>query len=250
MYFTMALILLYIVKGAPVDLLSHIMLTAHMTQMAIYLLIVPIFIIKGIPVWLWKKFIQLPIIRSLLKFFTKPLISLVLFNALFSIYHIPIVFNMSKASPIAHTSISLLLFTAAFLMWFSLIPPVKEYDNLQPLQKIGLIFLNGVLITPACVLIIFAGEPLYAAYTSEGSWLQALSLCVPGDVLQGISTALSGPEMFSPLSIMADQQLGGIVMKGIQELTYGIVLGKVFFNWFSKDQFKIDPVTNNPAESN
>src|SRR5690625_2602327 len=59
LFFYSGLLLLYIVKGSPVDLLSHIMLSAHMTQLAIYFLVFPIFMIKGIPVWLWKKIIGL-----------------------------------------------------------------------------------------------------------------------------------------------------------------------------------------------
>src|SRR5690625_5665172 len=34
-YFYTSLVLLYLVKGSPVDLLSHIMLSAHMAQLAI-----------------------------------------------------------------------------------------------------------------------------------------------------------------------------------------------------------------------
>src|SRR5699024_995274 len=58
-FFYSGLLLLYIVKGSPVDLLSHIMLSAHMTQLAIYFLVFPIFILKGIPVWIWRKVIEL-----------------------------------------------------------------------------------------------------------------------------------------------------------------------------------------------
>src|SRR5699024_2834720 len=156
----------YAVKGAPIDVLSHIMMTAHMTQMAIFLIVAPLFIIKGIPVWIWKKIVEWPVIKQILALFTKPAISLLFFNGLFSLYHIPAVFDFSKASQIAHSGTSIILFIAAFLMWFSLMPPLKKYERLAPLPKIGFIFLNGLLITPACVLIIFAGEPLYASYTS------------------------------------------------------------------------------------
>lgn len=240
--FYLALILLYAVKGSPIDLLSHITLTAHMIQMAVYLLVVPILLLKGIPVWIWRKVIYAPVIRPAVSLLTKPLISLLLFNALFSLYHIPAIFNFAKSSPVAHTSISIVLFIAAFIVWFPLIAPLKELDRLQPLMKIGYIFANSVLITPACVLIIFSPDPLYLAYTQEGAWMQALSLCVPGDVLQGLTTSLSGPEMFTNLGTVEDQQLGGIIMKIMQEITYGIIMGSIFFKWFSKGSQKVDPM--------
>ena len=40
--FLLGMIVLYSVKGSPIDLLGHIMFTMHMTQMALLLLLVPI----------------------------------------------------------------------------------------------------------------------------------------------------------------------------------------------------------------
>src|SRR5690554_6056955 len=53
-YFLLNMLTLYIIKGSPLDLLSHIMFTMHMIQMAFLLLVIPIFVIKGIPWWIWK----------------------------------------------------------------------------------------------------------------------------------------------------------------------------------------------------
>jgi putative membrane protein len=38
------------------------------------------------------------------------------------------------------------------------------------------------------------------------------------------------------MSALHDQQLGGVIMKVIQEIIYGIMLGRVFFEWYRKDQ--------------
>lgn len=247
-FFYGGLVLLYAVKGAPVDLLSHIMLSAHMIQMALYYIVFPIFIIKGIPVWLWRKIVDRPVVKPVLKFFSFPLISLLLFNTLFSLYHLPVIFDFSKSSQVAHSSISVIILVAAFIVWWPILSPLKEFDRIPPLGKIFYIFANGVLITPACVLIIFADTPVYAAYTQDGAWLQALALCVPTGVLQGLTSSISGPEMFSPMTTLEDQQLGGIIMKVMQEITYGIILAKVFFQWFSPKSLQVDPLPANPYE--
>ena len=47
---------------------------------------------------------------------------------------------------------------------------------------------------------------------------------------------LSGPEMFTSMSLLHDQQLGGVLMKVIQETVYGFLLGRVFFEWYRQDQ--------------
>ncbi|WP_010097900.1 cytochrome c oxidase assembly factor CtaG [Ornithinibacillus scapharcae] len=244
-FFYSGLILLYIVKGSPIDLLTHITLTAHMIQMAIYLIIFPIFIVKGIPVWIWERVLLRPFIRPIIKVLTIPLISIILFNGLFSLYHLPAIFDLTKSSPVFHTSFHVLLLIFGFLVWFPIMSPVKEFEQIkQPLWKIFYIFGNSVLITPACVLIIFSDVPLFAAYSSTGAWIQALALCVPSDVLNGLTStfAISGPEMFSSMSTLEDQQLGGVIMKIMQEISYGVILAKVFYAWFSPETLKIDPL--------
>ncbi|WP_138415065.1 cytochrome c oxidase assembly factor CtaG [Aquibacillus sediminis] len=248
LYFYTGLLLLYIIKGSPIDLLAHILFTAHMIQMALYYLVLPILVIKGLPVWIWKKIFSAPIIKRILSVITRPLIALLLFNALFSMYHIPKVFDFAKGSPLAHAVITTVILVAAFCMWWPIFSPLQETKKLSALAKIGYIFANGVLITPACALIIFSGGPLYATYNEVGGWVQALSLCVPTSVLGELS--LTGPEMFSPMPLIEDQQLGGILMKVTQEIVYGAVLAHVFFGWFRNESERVDPLpTTNPTES-
>ncbi|WP_018932795.1 cytochrome c oxidase assembly factor CtaG [Gracilibacillus lacisalsi] len=239
-YFYSGLFLLYIIKGSPIDLLSHIMFTAHMIQMALYYLLFPILMIKGIPVWVWQNIFRLSVISPILRLLTKPLIALLLFNGLFSIYHIPVVFDYAKANDLSHTLITLTILVAAFIVWWPIFTPIKEMDTMSPLLKLGYIAANGILITPACALIIFANTTIYTTYSATGGWIQALALCVPEDVLSSLS--LSGPEMFSPLGILEDQQLGGIVMKITQEIIYGSILARIFFPWFRSGADKIDPL--------
>lgn len=249
-FFYSGLFILYLVKGAPIDLLAHIMLSAHMLQAAVYYLIFPILIIKGIPEWVWRKVVYLPVIKQIVNLITKPLIAMLLFNGLLSLYHMPVVFDFSKSSQIAHTSISTIILITAFAMWWKVVTPIKEMDTLNPLLKIGYIFGNGALLTPACALIIFASNPMFEAYSSDGAWIQAMSLCVPGDVLDGIQNTISGAEMFSPLSTVEDQQTGGIIMQTMLQIIYGIMIGVVFFGWFNRRSRTIDPLPSKDLSEN
>src|SRR5699024_6402866 len=126
-----------LIKGSPIDFMSHIMLRAHLIQMALLYFLVPIMLIRRLPVWMWRRFIRLPIIKPLFRFFTLPLIALALFNGLFLIYYIPVIFVFSKSSPTAHFIITLGLFIFAVFRWWPVVTPVKEMDVLQPLLKIG-----------------------------------------------------------------------------------------------------------------
>ncbi|MBO1003541.1 cytochrome c oxidase assembly factor CtaG [Pseudogracilibacillus auburnensis] len=241
-FFYSGMFILYIVKGSPVDLMSHIMMSAHMIQMSFLYFVVPIFIIRGLPVWMWEKFIHLPVIKLLFTFFTLPLIALAIFNSLFSMYHLPAIFDFSKSHAVFHFGISVILFIFAMFMWWPIVTPLKSQDKLNPLIKMGYLLGSILMVSIACALMIFSTKSLYLAYSSQGAWIQALSLCVPTDVLTGLSGTLSGAEMFSPLSAHEDQQLGGIIMMFLQQIIYGFVIAWIFFGWFSKKSLEVDPM--------
>ncbi len=60
-----------------------------------------------------------------------------------------------------------------------------------------------------------------------------MSLCV-GSGFDNLN--ITGPELFSSMSAVEDQRLGGVVMKILQEVIFAVVLGQVFFEWYRKDQ--------------
>ena len=101
-------------------------------------------------------------------------------------------------------------------MWCPVFCTLIEWKRMTDFQKMGYIFFNGVLLTPACALIIFSNSLLYPAYV-HGS--QAINFILP------------------PLQ---DQQLGGTLMKIIQEIVYGVALAYVFFRWYRKERKKDD----------
>jgi len=241
-FFYLGMLLLYAVKGAPIDILSHIMLSAHMIQMAILYFVIPILVIRGIPEWILRSFVNVPIVKPIFSFFTKPIIALAVFNCFFAIYHIPIIFDFSKSNQLVHIAVTLFFFATAVFMWWPVVTPLKEHNKLQPLLKMAFLVVSIFVVGIACALIIFSSAPMYAAYSSQGDWIQFLSLCVPPDILNGLSGDLSGPEMFSPLSTLEDQQLGGVIMLYLQQFIYGIILTWIFYSWFTKRSLEIDPL--------
>jgi len=240
-YFLSGMVLLYIIKGSPVDLLGHILFSVHMMQMAILLLVVAPFLIMGTPNWIWEKAFSIKLIDKVFRLFTKPLISLMVFTFAFSIYHYPMVLDNVKMSLLYHSVFTITLFASAIFLWWPVVNTLEDQPKLHGLKKIGYVILSAILITPACTLIIFADIPVYETYTSGEAWLKAMALCVPAGTLQGLS--ISGPELFTNMSSLYDQQLGGILMKVTQELVYVVVIGKVFFTWARDERQNADEIT-------
>ena len=243
--FLLVLILLYILLGSPIDLLGHIMFSVHMTVMAVLYLVIPPLFIISIPNWLWRKLFSLRFVKRCFRFLTMPLIALILFNGLFSFYHIPIIFDAVKTNMMGHAIYTIALFVAAICMWWPLVNRLEEEQDFSGLKRLGYVFANGVLLTPACALIIFANHPIYETYSNPVIWAQAMELCVPASTLSTLN--LTGPEMFHTMPLLDDQKTGGIIMKIIQEIVYGIVLANIFYAWYNrenKESIDMNPKTH------
>lgn len=71
-----------------------------------------------------------------------------------------------------------------------------------------------------------------------------MALCVPAGTLAGLSgLGISGPELFTNMETLTDQQLGGILMKVIQEIVYVFVIGSVFIKWYKEEQDNAEEIT-------
>ncbi len=234
-YFHLGLVAVYFGFGGPLYLVGHMMLSMHMLSMAIVYLIAPPLLLLGLPTWFFKPFAKVKVIRSIFLVLGFPILGLLLFNAMFSIYHLPIMFDRLLTNEGAHNIYQLGMFFAASVMWWHLTPRLETRYELTELKKIGYMFANGVLITPACALIIFAGTPLYATYTDPATWAIAMAYCLPAGA--DIPFELfSGDNALPPLLPVHDQQLGGALMKVTQELVYGIAIGYIFKQWMKRDR--------------
>ena len=250
--FVTSMVLLYIMYGAPVDILSHILFSFHMLQMAVVFLLIAPLMFYAIPEYLWKAFVNLPVARQIFKITKKPLVTLILFNGVFSIYHLPVVLDFLKQSGALHSAFNVLLFLLALLMFYPVFNKVEPKENhMGGLFKMLYVFGIGALLTPACGLIIFAGTPLYETYTDGDAWLSAMELCVPSGVLDGLKGQglISGPEYFTNTTPIMDQQTGGIIMKVLQEVFFGFMLGFIFFNWFREERMDEEETTRRSVEN-
>ncbi|UQZ34664.1 cytochrome c oxidase assembly factor CtaG [Paenibacillus sp. PK3_47] len=231
--FLCGMLALYLAQGGPVSLLGHILFSFHMVSMALsYLVAVPL-IMLGIPDWCWRAFIKVNPFRRL-SFLAQPVVAALLFNGLFSLYHIPVIHDYVMLNFAVHRLYYGVLFLTSALMWWNLINPLPEQRRLGGLGQVGFIFLNMVLLTPACGLIIFASAPLYATYSNPDVWARAMGYCVSGNPA-ALLQAFGGPSFFSSLSPKVDQQVGGIAMKFIQEFIFASMLVFVFYHWYKKE---------------
>src|SRR5699024_682895 len=144
-----SMILLYTMYGAPVDLLSHILFTFHMLQMAVVFLLIAPLLFFAVPDYLQKSFVNLPVVKQVFSITGYPLVVLMLFIGAFSIYHLPVMLDYLKQSAFLHNGFMVLLFLLAVLMFYPIFNRVEPKENhMGGLFKLLYIFGIGALLTP------------------------------------------------------------------------------------------------------
>lgn len=213
-YFLSGLLTVYAAVGSPISFYGHhYMFSMHMLQQSLLYLIAPPLILLGIPGWMLRPLFRRRLADRLMKLWSSPLLGLFVFNLVFSFYHIPLIMNALMQNSGLLLAYNTIFLISAFQMWFPVYGPLPEYNRMSGLRKMAYIFINGILLTPACALIIFADVPLYNMY-------------------------MNVPEGIVPMSTLDDQQLGGVIMKIVQEIVYAIALAYSFFGWYRLERRK------------
>jgi putative membrane protein len=203
----------YFAMGSPLQLLAHELFSMHMMQMSLLFFVVPPLLLLGMPADLLRMVFRNRVVKAIFSFFTRPVISLFFFNVLIWFYHVPVIFDAIMGSHLLHYVSHGLLMFAAVCTWWPIIAPLPEMDRLKPLMKLGLIVGNSVLLTPACALIIFTDVVLFRSFAE-------MSTLVP---------------VMSPIQ---DQQLGGVIMKIMQEIVYIFAICLIFIKWIREERAK------------
>ncbi len=219
--FYTGLALFAIAMGTPVYSIGHYLFSVHMIIQSIIYLAVPPLLLYGLPKReLGEVLNRGGVLQSSIRFLTNPVIAVLLFNGIFSFYHVPFIFDYLMTNSFFMGLSTFVLFVLAIIMWWPVVSPAEFKGTMKPLYKIAYICVMGILLTPACALIIFSKDLLYTSY-------------------------MQAPQLFG-IGSLDDQQAGGALMKFIQEIIYGTVIGFIFFAW-SKDQ-KNDELENKLGE--
>lgn len=171
----------------------------HMIQHLLLLLIAPPLLWLGAPLlptlWAlpvdWRRVVgrQLAPVRPLHRLghlLTQPIVAVVLYVGTVAVWHVPAFYDAAQGRTATHDLEHLMFFGTALLYWWPVIYPAKGRRRLSYALALPYLlppFLEGMLIG---VLLTFTDRPLYQTYQEvERIW---------------------------GLSVVGDQQLGGLVI--------------------------------------
>lgn len=210
-YFSTGLLIFYFSLGSPMEMIGHELFSIHMVQMSLLFIVMPPFLLMGLPGWLVEPVFRLKLVGKVARVLVNPVFATFFFNGMIWLYHIPWVFDRLMESPTLHTGARVLLLIGGMAMWFTVLCPVPKMDRMSELKKMGYLYANGMLLTPACIMIAFSDTTFFALFHEQS-------------------------QMFPILSPLHDQQLGGVLMKIIQEIVYVGVIAYIFVVWVRKER--------------
>jgi putative membrane protein len=206
---------------SPLHILSdHYLFSAHMLQHVLITLICPPLLIVGTPGWLASKLFQHRWSISVFRRIFHPLGAVVIFNIIFSMWHLPILYNLSVSYHWVHILEHSLFISASIVMWWPICSQVQSIPKLPyPIQMLYLFVMSLAQII-VFGIITFAREPIYQHY-------------------------IDAPRIWN-ISPLVDQQLGGIIMKVGSGFLFLFLIIIAFFKWFDEDSNSEETAYNEP----
>ena len=206
------LIALFVALISPLDRLSDVLFSAHMTQHMILILIAaPLFVLSDFPVallwalprrWAHRAAHGWQHGRALWRLLTQPPIAWVIYTVTLWVWHFPVLYEAALHNPIIHLLEHTAFFTTAALFWWVLFQPATR----KPMQYgVNIIYLFITLLQCSALgaLLTFSAQPWYGTYVATSTRLTPLG----------------------------DQQIAGLIMWLPGGVFYVVLASSYFIAW-------------------
>lgn len=202
---------LYLVAGTPIhDISEQYLLTAHMFQHTVFIMISAPLLLAGIPAWMWQALLRQRGVMPVAKVLTHPIVAFSAFNALQVITHLPEVVNFSLETHWFHFFVHAALVISAMMMWWPILSNVPELPRLSPPLRMAYLFVQSLIPTVVAAFVTFANGVVYDFYAQA-------------------------PRMWG-ITAVEDQQIAGGVMKMMGSIILWGFITVIFFQWFAKEE--------------
>lgn len=201
-----ALLLLELVLDWPVGALgAGYLAAAHMAQFLVVAMLVPPLLLAAVPRGAWDALEERERARGVLAAVTRPVLALVVFNAVMVLTHLPVVADTLRRSQLGSFTLDALWLAAGLLLWWPVMAPVPARPRFGYGLRMGYLLVNTVPGGFLGAFLVYAGNPLYAVYE-----------------LAPRVTALDA---------MSDQQVAGLSMIVIGAAIHWAAVGVLFYHW-------------------
>ena len=199
--FVLALMVLYAAAGPLAPWAQQRLFTAYVGDMLLLTFVLPWLLIAGVPVVLVERAATVQWVARLIHFATRPIIALVLFNALVTATLLPPVLKWNLTLNGFHALLQNLLMLSAVCFWAPVVPRCGASGSMgRGMQLLYIIYSSNFMMP--IIVWLFLGDARYPAFSR------------PTTVCAGDATA--------------DLQTGGALMLVTMYLTYGYLAVRLF----------------------
>lgn len=205
-WFLLGLAVLWVATDWPVGALgAGYLLSVHTAQWILYTLVVPPFVLLGVPAWLPLSVPADSPLGRILRVLARPVAALALTDAILLASHLPPVVDGFRRTQVGSFVIDLLWLVGGLVMWWPVLAPNPAISRVSYPWKIGYLFLSTIVPIVPAAFLTYADYPLYSLYEMA-------------------------PRVFG-ISAATDQQVAGLIMKAVADPIIWLAMAIVFFRW-------------------
>ncbi|MBA2595692.1 MAG: cytochrome c oxidase assembly protein [Chloroflexia bacterium] len=204
-------VVLFVALGPPLDDWSdHYLLLAHMAQHLLLVMLAAPLLLYGTPAWLLEPLTRNRVTDRIGYWLTRPVVAFGLANAVFVLWHVPVLYEMALRSQPIHVLEHGTMLATALLAWWPILGPLPRWPRLA--------------------------LPLHSLYF--------FAMTVPGSAI-GAFITFADPGLYQPydtaqrifgIDLATDQQLAGLLMWVAVSAIYLLLITFSFFRWASREE--------------
>jgi putative membrane protein len=208
--FLAGVLVLGLALASPLEPLVAVLQSAHMVQHLLLTIVAPPLLLLGTPGWLLAPALAWPGVAPVARLVTRARLAFALGNVTFLAWHLPVFYNAALRYEPVHILEHVSLLGTALILWWPVLGPAPALPRLNyPLQMLY-VFLQTLPGALLGIILGMAPTPLYPSYEAA-------------------------PRLWG-LSVLADQQIGGLIMWVGTNLFWLGVLTAVFFRWAAHEE--------------
>ncbi|MPY92272.1 MAG: hypothetical protein GEV08_04145 [Acidimicrobiia bacterium] len=204
-FFVAGLVVLWLATDWPMhDIAEEYLYSVHMVQHTLLTMVMPPLFLFATPTWLARLLLGDGPVGRFLSQLCRPVVAGLAFNLVSALIHWTTVVNTSVEVGPFHYAVHSVIVLLAFTMWMPVCGPLPERRLSLPGQMIYL-FLMSIIPTVPAAWLTLAENPLYEVYDK--------------------------PFRMWGVSVAADQQLAGLIMKIGVGMYLWTLIAILFFRW-------------------
>ena len=223
--FFAGLAVFFLALQSPIDILAEHHFFMHQLQHLLLRMVGPVLLLlgapltpmlRGLPIWarqgVVRPIVRNPTTRRVYDFLTNPVVAPVLFLGTMYLWQVPTLHNLSLKNGLVHDGMHATLLFTGILFWWLMIDPKPHRSRIHyglRMLILGLIVIPNTLLG---ALITFSGGVIYSAYEEADA-------------------------IFS-MSLLTDQQIGGIIIWIPGDMMSFIAAGIAMAVWFQQEEEK------------